>query len=295
MDNLLIGSHISLKAPNYFLDSVKEALKYGETTFMFYTGAPQNSLRIPLDKLKIEEGLELLKENKIDPASLVVHAPYTINLGNIDEEKFDVAKKVLANEILRTAAFNVKYLVLHPGSHLNKGVEIGLDQVIRGLDEVLANIDNDVIICLELMAGKGAELGKNFEEIAYIINHSKFKERLGVCLDTCHINDSGYDVSNVDLILDEFDQVIGLDKLKVIHLNDSKNERFSHKDRHENIGFGTIGFDTLSKWVHCEKISKIPKILETPYVDEFPPYKKEIELLRKNEFDISSKEELKSI
>lgn len=279
--NVLLGSHISMCAPDYFLGTVKEALSYGENTFMFYTGAPQNSVRVPLEKCKIIEGQKLLKENNIDIDKIVVHAPYIINLGNsIDENKFELAKKVLKTELNRTYAFGCKLLVLHPGLHIGQGEEVGLKQIIKGLNEVLKEDTTDVTICLETMAGKGSELGKTFDEIAYIINNSQFKNRLGVCLDTCHINDAGYNVENIDEVLDLFDKKIGLNRLKVIHLNDSKNIKGSHKDRHENIGKGTIGLNTLKKYVFNEKLIDVPKILETPYINGLPPYKDEIKLLK---------------
>lgn len=279
--NVLLGSHISMCVPDYFLGTVKEALSYGENTFMFYTGAPQNSIRVPLEKCKIIEGQKLLKENNIDIDKIVVHAPYIINLGNsIDENKFELAKKVLKTELNRTYAFGCKLLVLHPGLHIGQGEEVGLKQIIKGLNEVLKEDTTDVTICLETMAGKGSELGKTFDEIAYIINNSQFKNRLGVCLDTCHINDAGYNVENIDEVLDLFDKKIGLNRLKVIHLNDSKNIKGSHKDRHENIGKGTIGLNTLKKYVFNEKLIDVPKILETPYINGLPPYKDEIKLLK---------------
>lgn len=281
-NKILIGSHIGMSAPNYFLGSVREALTYNETTFMFYTGAPQNFNRVPVEKCKIDEGIKLLNENSISTNDLIIHAPYIINLGNsIDETKFLFSVKATKIEVERCAAFNVKNLVLHPGSHVGSGTEIGLNQVIKGLDLVLESDTNDVTICLETMAGKGSEVGKTFEEIAYIINNVKRNERLGVCLDTCHINDAGYDVNDINNVLNEFDKIIGLDRLKVIHLNNSKNPINSHKDRHANIKDGTIPFETLKKYVFHDKLKNVPKILETPYVDGKPPYKEEIEMLLK--------------
>ena len=281
MRDILLGSHVSMNGPRYFLGSVQDALSFGENTFMFYTGAPQNSRRTPLNQCKIEEGLKLIKENGIDLDKVVVHAPYIINLANtFDKDKFEASIKFLKIELDRTAGFGCKLLVLHPGSHVQAGVEKGLQQIVKGLDIALADDENDVTICLETMAGKGSECGSHFEEIQYIIEHVKKPERLAVCLDTCHINDAGYDVSDVDAIIDEFDKTIGLDRLKVIHLNDSKNIRGSHKDRHANIGVGEIGFETLAKFVYHPKLDSIPKILETPYIDGEPPYKEEIIRLR---------------
>lgn len=291
MDDILLGSHIGLKSPNYFIDTVKEALSYKENTFMFYTGAPQNTLRIPTDKLKINEGLEILKKNNIDINKVVVHAPYIINLANsLDESKFELAKNALKNELIRTNDFHVKLLILHPGSHVGAGEINGLNKVVQGLNEVLKDDKSDVIVCLETMAGKGSEVGKTFDEIAYIINHCEYKNRVGVTLDTCHIHDGGYDITDPDKILDEFDKIIGLKYLKVIHLNDSKNFIGSHKDRHENIGYGKIGFNTLYKWCHNERLKGIPIILETPYINDLAPYKDEIESLRSGIFNSKLKD-----
>lgn len=280
-NEILLGSHVSFGSPNYFVGSINEALNYGENTFMFYTGAPQNNIRVPLEKCKIDEGLELLKKHNINPNSLVVHAPYIINLGNsLNENIFKFSKEILQNEINRTSAFKVKNLVLHPGLHVKAGALIGLNKIVEGLNDILNNDSSDVIICLETMAGKGTELGKTFEEIAFIINHVKNNNRLGVCLDTCHIFDAGYNLENIDQLLKNFDEIIGLSRLKVIHLNDSKNENGSHKDRHANIGKGNIGVDNLLRFVYHPLLENIPKILETPYIDGKPPYKEEIEFIK---------------
>lgn len=281
-NNIYLGSHISFGAPDYFLGSIKEAASFNENTFMFYTGAPQNSKRVPFEKCKIKEGLELLKNLSFKTDKLVVHAPYIINLANsINEETFEISKKILINEIIRTNAFKVKYLVLHPGSHLGAGVEKGLNKVVEGLNDVLKETkDIDVTICLETMAGKGNEIGKTFEELGYIIEHTNFKDKLGVCFDTCHTFDSGINIDDIDETLNHFDKIIGLNRLKVIHLNDSKNLLGSHKDRHENIGKGNIGLKTLLKYVYDERLIEVPKILETPYINGLPPYKDEIALIR---------------
>jgi deoxyribonuclease-4 len=290
---IYLGSHISLGGPNYFVDTVNTAIRYGENTFMFYTGAPQNSVRVPLEKCKIPEGLALLKQSNIDLTKVVVHAPYIINIGNtLDKSKFDFAVSVLSSELKRTAAFGVKTLVLHPGSSVGGDETESLNQIVHGLDEVFSNDNSDVVIALETMAGKGSELGKTFEQIAYIIKNCKYSNRLGVCLDTCHINDGGYDVNDEDKIISEFDKIIGLNRLKVIHLNDSKNIKGSHKDRHENIGFGEIGFETLIKYVFDPRLKDVPKILETPYIDGYPPYKMEIEMIKSKKFDDRLKEKI---
>lgn len=286
MDNFYIGSHVSMSSPDYYLGSVKEALSYGANTFMFYTGAPQNSFRLPIEKLKIEEGRKLLKENGINEDKIIVHAPYIINIANqLNEFNYDLARKALATEIQRTAAFGCKTLVLHPGSHVNTGVENGLASIIRGLNEVLDKDNSDVKIALETMAGKGSEMGTSFEQMKQIIDGVHKSERVGVCLDTCHISDNGFDLTDFNKILDEFDRIIGLDKLLVVHVNDSKNPINSHKDRHENLGYGEIGFDKLSAVVHNPRIKNVPFELETPYVNGEPPYKKEIEMLRNNKFE----------
>lgn len=291
---LKIGSHVSLKAKEYFLGSVKEALSYGSSALMIYTGAPQNTRRKPVEELKIEEGIELLKEHNIDIEDVVVHAPYIINLGNtVKPETYQLAVEFLKKEIARVEQIGVKNIVLHPGAHVGEGAKAGLDSIIKGLNEVLEK-DQKAIICLETMAGKGSECGRTFEEIKYIIDGVKLKEKLGVCLDTCHINDAGYDLNNVEVILDEFDRVIGLDRIKVLHINDSKNTIGAHKDRHENIGYGTIGFDNLLNVIYNPRLSEdIVRILETPYVDNKtkPPYKEEIAMIRNKKFNNWIKEE----
>ena len=279
MEDILLGSHIGMNGPSYFEETCKKALEWGENTFMVYTGAPQNSNRTPLNQCKINEGLEILK-NKIDITKVIVHAPYIINLANtIDEDKFKYGVDVLINELKRTFAFGTKILVLHPGSAVGGNNKEGLDKIVEGLDIALSSDNTDVIVALETMAGKGHETCFNFADLTYIISKCKYSNRLGVCLDTCHINDAGYDLNNVDAIIDSFNKEIGLDRLKVIHLNDSKNPISSHKDRHENIGFGTIGFENLLKFVYHPKLKNVPKILETPYVNELPPYKLEIEMI----------------
>lgn len=291
--DLIIGSHVSYKSGKQLLGSVVEALSYGANTFMFYTGAPQNTNRSTIDDNLTKEAYQLMEENGINPKNVIVHAPYIINLAN-DGASYDFAIKFLKEEIKRVDKLGMKYLVLHPGSHVGLGIEKGLDNIINGLNFVLSE-DNDVIICLETMAGKGSELGTSFEQIKKIIDGVKLNNKLMVCLDTCHINDAGYDLNNFDEVLDEFDNVIGLDKLACIHINDSKNERGAHKDRHENIGIGTIGFDNLIKVIYNERLDGIPKILETPYIGDtddskerlYPPYKFEIEMIKNKKFDVN--------
>ena len=299
MSGLYLGSHMPLSAPDYYLGTVRLALEWGENTFMFYTGAPQNTRRAPTSTLHIEEGKALLKERGIDESKIVVHAPYIINLGNKNNvDTYELAKSFLGQELKRVQDFGCSLLVLHPGSSVGMPAEFGIQSIIDGLNEVLDKDATNVTVCLETMAGKGSEIGRTFEQLATIINGVAHKERLGVCLDTCHINDYGYDVKDVDGVLDEFDRVIGLDRLKIVHVNDSKNPQGSHKDRHDNLGYGTIGFETLNAWVHNSRLDGIPKVLETPYVevgakDKVPPYKKEIEMLREGEFEEGWRENLK--
>ena len=282
---LYIGSHVSMNAPDFFFVFVKEAISYGSNTFMFYTGAPQNSFRKPLNELKIEEGRKLLKEAGFDETKLIVHAPYIINAANYTKpDLWEMSINTIVSELRRTAAFGVKTLVLHPGSHVGMGAENGILALAKALDLAFTTDGTDVKIALETMAGKGHEIGITFEEIRSIIDYCNHKERLGVCLDTCHINDAGYNVENFDEILKEFDKVIGLDRLLVVHVNDTKNPIGAHKDRHENIGYGYLGFDTLYKVVHHPLLKGVPMILETPYYNEKAPYKQEIEMLRSGKF-----------
>ena len=283
---LYIGSHVGFNKNTQLVGSLEEALSYKANTFMFYTGAPQNTSRSTiLDELTLE-ALQRMKEEKIDLSKIIVHAPYIINLCN--EDNFDFSTRFLTEELERVNQLGIKYLVLHPGSHVGLGIEKGIENIVKGLNIALNNVKdfNHVTILLETMAGKGSEVGSKLEEIKTIIEKVEDKTHLGVCLDTCHLNDAGYELLNFDEFLKEFDETIGIDKIGCIHINDSKNERSSHKDRHENIGFGTIGFDTLLKIIYHEKLEDIPKILETPYVEkEYPPYKYEIEMIRNKKFD----------
>ncbi len=277
---LIIGSHVGYKKDLGLVGSVMEALSYKANTFMFYTGAPQNTIRSSIDLDNVSRALTLMNDNNIDKDNIIVHAPYIINLANSDEHKFNFSCNFLAEELKRVNTFGFKYLVLHPGSHVGLGVDVGISNVIKALNIVLDNDNSNVLILLETMAGKGSELGRSFEELKAIIDGISKKDRIGVCLDTCHLHDAGYDLTNFDDVLDSFDKLIGIDKIKCIHINDSKNLISSHKDRHENIGKGTIGIDTLMKVVDSPKLKDVPKILETPYIDGIAPYKEEIELIR---------------
>ncbi|MFE9942386.1 deoxyribonuclease IV [Bacillus velezensis] len=286
---LKIGSHVSMSGKHMLLAASKEAVSYGANTFMIYTGAPQNTRRKKIEDLNIEAGRAHMKENGID--EIVVHAPYIINIGNTtNPATFELGVDFLRSEIERTAAIGAKQIVLHPGAHVGAGAETGIKKIIEGLNEVIVPGQN-VQIALETMAGKGSECGRSFEELAEIIAGVTHNEHLSVCFDTCHTHDAGYDVANdFDGVLNEFDKIVGIDRIKVLHVNDSKNIKGARKDRHENIGFGEIGFDTLQYIVHHEQLADIPKILETPYVGEDkknkkPPYRFEIEMLKEKQFD----------
>ena len=286
-ETIYLGSHVSLNGPDYYLGSVKEALSYGANTFMFYTGAPQNSFRKPTSELKIKEGRDLIKESGIDESKIVVHAPYIVNPANYSKpDLYQMSIDFITRELERCAEFNAITLVLHPGASVGQDRSECIKAIGNALNTCFKQANNNVRIALETMAGKGTELGITFEEVKAMIDliEPVYQARIGVCLDTCHINDAGYDVHDVDGVLNEFDRVIGLDKLLVIHINDSKNDRGAHKDRHENLGYGYIGFETLNKYVHHPKLMNIPKILETPYYNEKPPYKEEISMLRNGEY-----------
>ena len=299
MNELIIGSHVSFNNKDQLLGSVKEAVSYGSNTFMFYTGAPQNTRRGEINDFVTLEAYKLMKENNIELDKVIVHAPYIVNLANPDNMEFSI--DFLTNEVERCNLLGMKYLVLHPGSSVNVSREEGIANIIKGLNAILTN-NNNICICLETMAGKGNELGRNFLELKEIINGVNFKDSIGVCMDTCHLFDSGIDITDFDKVLDDFDKQIGLNYLKCIHINDSKNIFSSHKDRHENIGYGNIGFDILIKIIYNERIKNIPKILETPYVGKtdddkeriYPPYKYEIEMIRNKKFDTSLLEKIRN-
>ena len=289
---MIIGSHVSFGSKG-LLGSVKEALGYGANTFMFYTGAPQNTLRKPIDMESTKEAWQLMKDNHIDINTVICHAPYIVNLANnLDEKKYDFSINFLIQEIKRCEEMDIKYIVLHPGSSVSIERNVAIDNIVYALNMILKQ-DNSVMILLETMAGKGTEVGCTLEEIAYIINHIEKKELIGVCIDTCHLNDAGYDMANFDLFLQEFDSKIGIHYIKCVHVNDSKNILGAHKDRHANVGYGLIGFDNLLKVISHDKLKDVPKILETPYIGDsdddkkrlYPPYKFEIEMIKKGIFN----------
>ena len=285
---MYIGSHVSFDSKEQLLKSVKESISYGGNTFMFYTGAPQNTRRCVIDDELTFLAFNLMKENNIDLDKVICHAPYIVNLANdLDPEKYDFSIKFLRQEIERLETLNIKYLVLHPGSSVSIEKSKALNNISYALNKILS-IDTNVMILLETMAGKGTECGINIDEIKTIIDGVEKKDNIGVCLDTCHLNDSGIDISKFDDYLNEFDSIIGINKIKCVHVNDSKNVIGSHKDRHENIGYGTIGFDNLINVIYNDRLKDIPKILETPYVGEnkeYPPYKFEIEMIRNKKFN----------
>ncbi len=296
-EKILLGSHISLSSPLFYLSTVQKALEWGESAFMFYTGAPQNTRRLPTESLKIEEGNSLLDSVSFPKEAIIVHAPYIINLANpLKEETRELSKRFLLDELKRVAAFKLDKLVLHPGSSVGESKESGIHYIIEGLNEVFSNDESGVKILLETMAGKGSEIGSSFEELKAIYEGIEKKDRIGICLDTCHLSDAGYDVSDPKALLEEFSAYLPISLIKAVHLNDSLNPPSSHKDRHANIGYGTIGFEKLHKWVVEPALSSVPKILETPVInngkDTIYPYKKEIEMLQSGIYEENWKEKL---
>lgn len=287
---MIIGSHVGMSGKDMLLGSAKEAVTYGADTFMFYTGAPQNTKRKDISELNIDPAWKYMEEHGI--RQILVHAPYIINLANtVKPETYELAEEFLALEIDRTAACKSSTLILHPGAHVGAGVSAGIAQIIRGLNHILTR-ETTVNVALETMAGKGTEIGRSFEEIARIYDGVVYNDKLRVCFDTCHTNDSGYDVkNNFDGVIDEFDRILGKDQIAVFHINDSKNPRGAQKDRHANIGQGEIGFEALASIVHHPDFMEVPKILETPYIPSvenpkktLPPYRREIEMLRNRKF-----------
>lgn len=281
---LKIGSHVSFSDKG-LLNAAQEAVSYGSSTFMIYTGAPQNTRRKPIDALYIEEGKAEMGAAGID--EIVVHAPYIINLGSYKDDTYELAVNFLQEEIRRTDRIGVRNIVLHPGAYTDKDAEFGIARIAEGLNEVLAGTkETNVNIALETMAGKGTEIGRSFEEIAAIIDKVQYNERLTVCMDTCHMHDAGYDLINdLDGVLERFDRIVGLNRVAVVHINDSKNPLGAGKDRHAPIGAGWIGHDAIKRIVHHDALKGRPFILETPWIGkedktERPMYEAEIALLR---------------
>ena len=292
---LKIGSHVSMSGDEMYLGSVKEALSYGANAMMIYTGAPQNTIRKKIEDLNIENALTYMKEHHFELENVVVHAPYIINLANPDPEKRSFAISFLTEEVKRTFAMGATQIVLHPGSAVGKDRDEATKWISEGVNQVILNTPNaNVKIALETMAGKGNEMGKTFEELKNIIDLIEDKSRVSVCFDTCHTHDAGYDIkNNFEDVIKHFDTIVGKEYISVFHINDSKNIQGAAKDRHENLGYGYIGFDNLLKVIYHKDFMHIPKILETPYIEGNPPYQKEIEMIKAQTFIDEWKETIK--
>ena len=291
---MIIGSHVSMSAPGYLLHAMEETRSYDANACMIYTGAPQNTRRVPVAKLCIDEARTYMEAHQLTMDHVIVHAPYIINLANtIKPDTFALGVSFLRQELERVQAIGARVLVLHPGSQLKEGEEKGLAKIVEGLDEAMEGMGEHMTIALETMAGKGSELGHTFEQLRWIIDHARYGERLSVCMDTCHMHDAGYDVSDFDALLAEFDRIIGIHRIAAVHVNDSRTPRGARKDRHANIGFGEIGFDALCAIVHHPALVDTVKILETPYVDGHAPYGEEIRMLKAKTFDPALMERIK--
>lgn len=295
---LKLGCHVGMSGKDMMLGSVKDAVAFGANTFMLYTGAPQNTRRKDISELKIHEAHELMEQHGME--EFVVHAPYIINLANtVNPATYEIAVEFLAKEIDRATAMGSQTIVLHPGSHVGEGVDNGIASIVKGLNEVLT-ADTACHIALETMAGKGSEIGRNFEELARIYDGVSHNDKLRVCFDTCHTSDAGYDIINdFDGVMEKFDRLIGRDQIAVFHMNDSKNEPGAAKDRHENFGFGKIGFEPLMYIMNHPDFMEVPKILESPYIKDpenskksYEPFKREIAMIRKGEFDPEMREKV---
>ncbi|MDY6072119.1 MAG: deoxyribonuclease IV [Bacilli bacterium] len=287
--NLIIGSHVSFNNKKQLLGSVEEAISYNANTFMIYTGGAQSTMRSTINNELTYEGYKLMLENNINIKNVIVHAPYIVNLANrSDKTKYDFYIDFFIKELDRCKMLGLDKIVLHPGSATTCSKEEAIENIAHGINIVYKSTTNTMIL-LEFMAGKGSEVGTSIDELKAIIDKIDDKNRIGVCLDSCHMNDAGVDISKIDDFLDEFDSKIGIDKIKCFHINDSMNQINSHKDRHANIGYGTIGFNNLLNIIYNKRLEGIPFILETPYInrnqsDAYAPYKMEIESIRKKEF-----------
>jgi deoxyribonuclease-4 len=299
---LKIGSHVSF-GKEQLLTSTKEAVSYGANTFMFYTGAPTNTIRKEIEQSYIDKANKLMEENGIDVNDVICHAPYIVNLGNAqDEDKYNFSINFIRNELKRCDAMGITKMVLHPGNAtggLTK--QEGLDNIINAINTILDGSSKCKIL-LETMAGKGTECGNSKEEIAYMINNINKKDQIGICLDTCHLSDSGVDISNIDAYLDELSKLVDLNYIGCVHVNDSKNEMGAKKDRHANLGDGYIGFDTILSIIYNPRLNHLPFILETPYIGDtddakerlYPPYKYEIEMIRNKSYDPTFKDKIRN-
>lgn len=288
---LYIGSHTSYLKDKGLLGVVEESISYGSNIFMFYTGSNQSTLRFPINKELTEKAHKIMLENGFDKTKCIVHAPFIINLANnTDPAKYNFYINFFKEELKRCIELDIRNMVLHPGSYTSLDRQTGIENIAFGLNEALKDIDG-VNLLLEYMSGKGTEVGSSIDDLSGIINllDEDVKEKVFVCLDTCHMNDSGIDIANIEEFLDEFDKKIGINKIKCIHINDSYNVVGAHKDRHANIGYGTIGFEKLLNVIYNPRLDNIPKILETPWINRnekntYAPYKYEIEMIRNKKF-----------
>lgn len=291
---MIIGSHVNFGSEQ-LLGSAKQAVSFGANTFMFYTGAPQNTIRKDIKDDLTDEAIKYMKENNIDINNVICHAPYIINLANKEkEDSWNFSISFLKNEINRITKMGINYIVVHPGNALKIDRMEALNNIAEAINNIITT-ETMPMILLETMAGKGTECGINIYEIIEILNKVNLKEKVGVCLDTCHLNDSGIDISKFDEYLDEFDEKIGIESIKCIHVNDSKNEIGTHKDRHANLGYGTIGFENLINVIYNTRLKNVPKILETPWIGEYPPYKIEIDMIKSKKFNPNLEEEVNKL
>ncbi len=274
MSDFKIGCHLSTSKG--FLHMAKEIVSLGGNTFQFFTRNPRGGSAKAINEADVKAFHEYAKEHNIEV--ILAHAPYTLNACSADENTRNFAKETFADDLVRMEYFPGNLYNFHPGSHVSQGVEVGTDYIVSMLNEVIMP-EQTTTVLLETMAGKGSEIGRSFEEIRAIIDRVELNDKLGVCLDTCHVYDAEYDIVNdLDSVLDEFDRIIGLERLKAIHINDSKNPFGSHKDRHEKIGEGSIGVQAFERIINHPKLRHLPFYLETP--NELEGYAKEIELLK---------------
>lgn len=272
---MYIGSHLSTSKG--YEAATKQAISIGANTYQFFTRNPRGAKARKLDLDDIKAAYDLCRTHEF--GSLLAHAPYTYNFASNKEKTWELAKDLLQDDLGRLSHLNFcNYLVMHPGNHLNEGIEFGIDRIAEGINAVLQGNENTMVL-LETMSGKGTEVGFRFEHLRGIIDRVKYKELIGVCFDTCHTYSAGYDIiDNLDGVLEEFDEIIGLDKLKAIHLNDSKHELGSKKDRHACIGEGTLGLNGILNFINHPKLKEVPMFLETP--NEIEGYEREIKLLK---------------
>ena len=288
---MIIGSHVNFGSKQ-LLGSAEMAVSFGANTFMFYTGAPQNTIRKNIDEALTKEAKEYMEYHGIDINNVICHAPYIINLANKEkEDSWNFSISFLKNEINRITQMGINYIVVHPGNALKLDRMEALHNIAEAINNIITP-ETKPMILLETMAGKGSECGINMYELKEILDNIDLKDKVGICLDTCHLNDSGIDISKFDEYLKKFDNYIGLEKVKCVHVNDSKNVMGSHKDRHANLGYGTIGFDNLINVIYNPKLKDVPKILETPWIGEYPPYKLEIDMIKNKKFNPNLEQEL---